>query len=393
MKQIAIVLLCWSAVFSAQAQQLVHPAPSKEAAALKAYMEDVYGRQIISGQYWDTWCYWVKNQTGRTPAILGLDFMDYTPRRRQEGANPTDTEKAIDWFNNKKGIVTFSWHWDAPTDIYDAAYRQECQGTTGGDARWYKAFYSCATYFDVNAAVNSPGSTRYNLLIRDIDIVAAELKKLQAANVPVLWRPLHEASGGWFWWGARGATPCKQLWRLMYDRLVNYHGLNNLIWVWNSYGYEHGNPSDWYPGDNYVDIIAYDYPRSTSWNEYQTVHGNSGKLFGLAEVEGLPDPNNLGQAGWSYFVTWGDFVQNSNSLDYVRRVYTDPKVVTLENLPDIRNYLGSVNTANLALNKSVSVSSTEAGSANVAARAVDGRAATRWSSAYADPQWISVDLG
>jgi hypothetical protein len=385
----AALCLIWQS-WQTQAQSLVNPNATKEAKALKAYMDDTYGKQIISGQYWDTWAEYVKTNTGRTPAILGLDFMDYTPRRRQEGANPSDIEKAIDWTNNRNGIVTFSWHWDAPTDIYDVDYRAECAGTTGGDARWWKAFYSCATYFDLNSVLNSPGSAKYNMIIRDIDIVAEELKKLQAAGVPVLWRPLHEASGQWFWWGARGPGPCKRLWALMYDRLTNHHQLNNLIWVWNCYGNQYGNPNEWFPGYNMVDIIAYDYPRSTSWSEYNTIHGGRGKLFGLAEVGGIPDPNNFSSARWSYFVTWSDFIRNNNSVDYIRRVYNDPRVVTLESLPNWKDF-GFEN--NLAVNKPITVSSTEAAFGNVAANANDGYGNTRWSSAYSDPQWIQIDLG
>ena len=42
-------------------------------------------------------------------------------------------------------------------------------------------------------------------------------------DVPVLWRPLHEASGGWFWWGAKGPEPFKQLWELMFQRFTQVH--------------------------------------------------------------------------------------------------------------------------------------------------------------------------
>lgn len=55
--------------------------------------------------------------------------------------------------------------------------------------------------------------------------------------------------GAWFWWGAQGAEVYKQLWRFMYDRLVNYHKLNNLIWVWTS----QVGDDIWYPGDDVVD--------------------------------------------------------------------------------------------------------------------------------------------
>ena len=51
-------------------------------------------------------------------------------------------------------------------------------------------------------------------------------------------------------------TPCKTLWRLMFDRLVNYHGLNNLIWVWTTSASD--DAATWYPGDDYVDILGMD---------------------------------------------------------------------------------------------------------------------------------------
>lgn len=65
-------------------------------------------------------------------------------------------------------------------------------------------------------------------MIEDIDVIASELKII-GSNVPVLWKPLHEATGGWFWWSAQGSQARKQLWDLMYNRLVNIHELNNLI--------------------------------------------------------------------------------------------------------------------------------------------------------------------
>ncbi|MCD1259323.1 discoidin domain-containing protein [Paenibacillus athensensis] len=358
---------------------LVTPGASNEALSLISYMADVYGKKTISGQYGSDWADWVKSKTGKTPAILGLDFMDITPVRIQNGANSQDANKGIDWYNNKKGIVTISWHWDAPKNV------------TG---EWYKAFYTNATSFDVNYAMNNPSSQDYQLLVRDIDLAAEQLKKLQAAGVPVLWRPLHEAEGGWFWWGAKGPEACKKLWKLMFDRFQNVHHLNNLIWVWNSYDY--GNSANWYPGDNYVDIISYDYPTDfQTWNNYQRIFPNKLKMFGVAENSQLPNPDNFNSQPWSYFVTWVDFVKNNNSEDYVRKVYNDARTVTLESLPDLKNYpRGTDNppSANLALNHTATASSTD-DAARGAANAFDGNPSTRWSSAYNDPQWVSVDLG
>ena len=95
--------------------------------------------------------------------------------------------------------------------------------------------------------MNGEDEEGYELLMKDIDAIAQQLLILQEADVPILWRPLHEASGGWFWWGASGAEAYKQLYILLYDKLTNEYGLNNLIWLWN------GQDADWYPGDEYVD--------------------------------------------------------------------------------------------------------------------------------------------
>ncbi|GAA0397968.1 hypothetical protein Acor_35030 [Acrocarpospora corrugata] len=62
------------------------------------------------------------------------------------------------------------------------------------------------------------------------------------------------------------------------------------------------------------------------------------------------------------------------------------------------NVYGTPGTTNptpglLSRNRPTTTSSVETGSAHVGANAVDGNTATRWGSAYADPQWISVDLG
>jgi mannan endo-1,4-beta-mannosidase len=74
---------------------------------------------------------------------------------------------------------------------------------------------------------------------------------LQKTGDAFFWRPLHKASGSWFWWGAKGPEFCKKLYLLMYDRMVNHHGLKNLIWVWTSQQDDY----DWYPGDDVVEMI------------------------------------------------------------------------------------------------------------------------------------------
>lgn len=203
---------------------------------------------------------------------------------------------------------------------------------------WWKGFYTYGTTFNLTAALADTNSTNYALLLSDMDTIAKQLLRLQAANIPILWRPLHEADGGWFWWGAYGPESCKTLYRLMYTRFTQFHGLRNLIWVWNSV-----TPS-WYPGSDVVDILGYDsYPPIGDHGavsvQYQQLIalGNDEKMVTLPEVGNLPDPANLKayHADWSYFVVWnGEFIESEtyNSLEFKKMVYEDPTVLKLGGL-------------------------------------------------------------
>jgi mannan endo-1,4-beta-mannosidase len=202
---------------------------------------------------------------------------------------------------------------------------------------WYRGFYTDSTKFDLQKAIDNPNSKDYALLLSDIDAIAIQLKKMSDANVPVLWRPLHEAEGGWFWWGAKGPGPFKKLWRLMYDRLTNYHHLHNLIWVDCS-----GTNPDWYPGDKYVDIIGIDaYPsdehdtQTESWKTLLAEYGGR-KPLALTEYGGVPDVPDMRKIGvdWLYFVSWtNDLGPKKNGLEWDKRIYTWPTVINEDRLP------------------------------------------------------------
>jgi hypothetical protein len=450
-------------------QPLVNPNATQQAQDLKAFLDSIQGKKIISGQAFEDvsedWLTIISNASGgQQPAILSLDFMNCSPLRVSMGTDPdATTDMGIDWVKNHGGLLEMHWHWDAPRLV------------TGN---LWQAFYTVNTSFDVAAAMNDTSSEDYHLLQRDIDIVSERLLRMQDSGVALLWRPLHEAEGKWFWWGAKTGDACKALYRMMYDRMVNYHGINNLIWVWNSYGTTKEN---WYPGDDVVDIIAWDYPDYTqstgSWSQYQGLFGNKGKQFAIGEDGKLFNPALFSQQPWLYFITWAYMIKDpsqpngKNTPEWINAVYNDPKVLTLDDLlpgpkakagssqllfdldgngtemaqldgsysntdtgtiisyvwtennieiangvsPLVSLALGvhaitltittslsesasaqviiTVKAPSVSLMKSNTVSSTEANLGNVAANAVDGDPATRWSSLYADPQWYQVDLG
>lgn len=290
--------------------------------ALFARLRKSYGKLTLSGQYDEKDNDHVERITGSLPAVFGGDLMDHSPSRLEHGANPKGTTES--WIRRAKAgqIVTLSWHWNAPRGLIDKEIT-DAQGNKV-DARWYKGFYTNATTFDAAQALAHPESEDYRAMLRDLDAIAVELKKLERAGVPVLWRPYHEAEGGWFWWGAKGPETYKALWRLMFERFHRKHALHNLIWV------HTGMKPDWYPGDAYVDVVGVDlYPsdrrdaQSGTWEALLRAFDGK-KLLALTEVGGVPDVDRMFRFGvrWSYFVSWsGSLGATSVKDDELRRLY------------------------------------------------------------------------
>ncbi|GAB2526078.1 glycosyl hydrolase [Spirosoma aerophilum] len=313
-------------------QTLVDAQATSSTKGLFSYLVDQYGSKVISGQQDDV--AYILEKTGKEPAIGSFDLIDYSPSRVQFGATPQrSSEDIIKWARKGegRGIISLMWHWNAPTDLINQA----------PDKLWWRGFYTEATTFDIAAVLADKQSERYQFILRDIDAIAVQLKKFQAADVPVLWRPLHEASGAWFWWGAKGAGPLKELWRILYDRLTNYHQLHNLIWVYTA---TDTFKTDWYPGNQYVDIVGMDIyadptaNMSGSWASAQA-QLNGKKLVTLSETGNLPSPDKIRGFGtwWSWFAVWtgADYIKKQ-PVDQLKAVFTDTDVITRDELPDWR---------------------------------------------------------
>lgn len=204
---------------------LSNPDAGECARRLMSYLADQYGTNFISGQYCDGGLYGhemacIFKATGKFPAMVGLDMMEYSPSRVANG------------------------------------------------------------------------SEGKSILLSDMDAVAKELQTLRDAKVPILWRPLHEASGGWFWWGDCSPDSYCKLYRLMYEKFTKEYELDNLIWVWN------GQSGQWYPGDDVVDLVGEDiyagnHVYSSQINKYMEVeeYTDTRKMVVLSENGCLFDPD------------------------------------------------------------------------------------------------------
>lgn len=309
---------------------------------LYSFLKDSYGKYVITGQQCDGGINGnefkaIKNLTGDYPALLGLDMMDYTPSRTALGASSSAVEKAIE-FANKGGIVTFCWHWNAPTEYLNS--------TANSPDGWWGGFYTQSSKFDIAKVMNGQDAKGKKLLDRDIKEIAKQLKRLEKAGVPVIWRPLHEGSGGWFWWGTKGSDAYKKLWKYLYKELTNTYGCNNLIWVYN------GQSADWYPGDEYVDIVGEDiYPGNHVYDPQvsrfrQAInYGSKTKITALTENGCIFDIDSAVSinALWSWFMTWGgEFTVNGSNYSekyteksVIKKMYASKYSLTLGSLPKI----------------------------------------------------------
>lgn len=188
-----------------------------------------------------------------------------------------------------------------------------------------------------------PGQKLHALFTGYLDLVCDYFDALGKKGLAALWRPFHENTGGWFWWGCNTCTPEEfiALWRYTWHYMREERGVHNIIWAY-SPGSEPKTKEAFlerYPGDEYVDMVGFDmyqqYPAQAHsfWEEFEAqcalvssfAHEHS-KLFAVTET-GISHPNNKAllekdneekdwyikvfdiakKYGASYFLLWANF--------------------------------------------------------------------------------------
>lgn len=303
-------------------RRLSNPNASAAAATLYAYLWSQYGQHTLTGQQEQNFAPagprleldYIERHTGELPAILGLDYIEPTD---QVGVN----SRAAAWYR-AGGIVSICWHWGAP-DI----------GT---------GYENSKKAFDIGKAL-TPGTRQNRLMRAQMAHVGDLLTELRDQNIPVLWRPFHEFSGDWFWWGKCGPEAFKALWRLMYDYYSRERRLDNLIWVLGWAG-QNVDPV-YYPGRETVDIAGADLyvdhhgSLAPMFREVQRIVGDSVPIC-LHENGPIPDPVLLEpDADWLWFMTWHTrwlTDPSQNGPEQLREYYASERYVTRDELPSLR---------------------------------------------------------
>lgn len=316
---------------------LLDPAATKETVNLWNYLKSIYGQKMLTGCWTETQFGGnakVVSCTGEAPAIWGQDMNSWY-------SNRTEFNWINTWNQNIAGfktaysrgqILQLNWHWQMPSSKVNGVYTRDAWGKNSAGISQMMTTQQWAD-------IVTPGTALYDAMIEDIDYhVVNFLKKIVDKNgnpIPIIFRPLHEIDGGWFWWTCTtDPTKTAKLYKILQDRIINFHGCHNLIWVYNPGVICNGGSwppyqtselarrRAFYPGDAFCDITGidlYDFDpavRGTynstgktyrdAWNVMKAIAPS--KMIALCESEGLPNPvqcfTDPDYAPWLYCLPW-----------------------------------------------------------------------------------------
>ena len=254
----------------------------------------------------------IKDVVGDYPALYGWDIagLEKDDANNIDGIPFTKMKQYITDANERGGISTISWHFDNPATRKSA---------------WDNTPNAVKTIL--------PGGENHQKFTSWLDKAAnffLSLKDKKGKNIPVLFRPYHELSGGWFWWGKGNCTPeeFKTAWKFTFEYLQK-KGVHNLIYVYNTASFS--SKDDFlanYPGDDFTDVLSFDAYQNNNDKEgmkfidevqsqlkiLNEIGLEKHKLIAVAEAgyEAVPDPKwwtgtfskAIGDYKISYVLLW-----------------------------------------------------------------------------------------
>lgn len=271
----------------------------------------------------------VVEMSGERPAMMGTELMfamAYPPYESY-------LTRGIEQHMAAGGVVTMAWHWRNPLEVCVRGEIYECSKTPMSDEDLAKML--------------TPGTRENALMNADLDSIAGTFKRMAKRGIVILWRPLHEMNGDWFWWGQKKRYP--ELWDAMFDRLVNHNGVKNLIWVWGPDKASKGDVAAYFPKRFKPDFIGADvYADRQDHPEFLAAQTAYTKLtnapFAFAEVGIPPSEAIVADTKPAWILLWGgDFLngdwshdkpcKNCNRPEDVAAFFKRPNIVNLEDLP------------------------------------------------------------
>jgi mannan endo-1,4-beta-mannosidase len=208
-----------------------------------------------------------KDITGDNPAFQESDFMWHI-KDSLKTADCNASKKAF-----KRGaVVGYCWHMRGMNS--HSFYAKK-------DNEWSDDKELARKIVSGLPRENNP---ELNWLLTQYDKVVIPV--LKDFNFPIIFRPWHEMNGDWFWWGSRNITPQEyiKLYRITVDYLRS-QGIKNVLYAWSP---DTRADFDYYPGDDYVDILGLDIyePGIYDYKPMSMVLNEVGKLTDYAADHG-----------------------------------------------------------------------------------------------------------
>jgi len=324
--------------------ELSDPQASENARKLMNFLCENYGKYVLSGQYTDSDqnadLHRICELTGKYPAVRFGEMRSYsgnTPESQKNMINACQNWSALG------GIVGLSWYWDAPSGISDIwaentdfSLSEAIPDSTLADENLnYQIDAAMLSEAEIQTALeNNEISPECAAILHDIDQISEAIAVLADQDIPVLWRPLPEAGGGWYWWGADGAQSYRWLWDVLYRRMTEYHGLHNLIWLWNG-------QNESFLVNQYdlavMDIFTDENQKFGSrYEEFVSLYRitKHKKILAVSEAGTLPDMNLMfrDHTLWSFVTLWNGEYLEQISEQTLRDFYCSEKVLTLDEI-------------------------------------------------------------
>lgn len=199
----------------------------------------------------------VKEVCGDYPAVFGFDLgkIELESSTNIDGVSFDRMREEIIEHHMRGGIITLSWHaWNPVT----------------GENSW-DASGNAVSQILPKGSLNN----KFNKWLNSVAIFINSLKTPKGKAIPVIFRPWHEMSGSWFWWGSKSCTPeeYKNLYKYTYNYMQS-QGCTNIVWAYSPNLCDNDETEEnylkYYPGNDYIDLIGIDvYQFSADNTVYQ----------------------------------------------------------------------------------------------------------------------------
>lgn len=238
---------------------------TRETVNLFRSLYDLQNKGVMYGHqddlmYGSTWWYVpersdTKDFTGDYPAVAGFELghLELGNERSLDSVSFVQIAEQVRAHYKRGGVITISWHPDNPLTMQDPAAKSSRQGGTAWDV----------SSKEVVASILPGGANHglFNNWLERLAVFFIGLKDDDGTPIPFIFRPYHEHSGSFFWWGTDICTDKQysDLWRYTVSYLRDKKKIHNILYAYNTdrvtsmEQYMRG-----YPGDDIIDMLSLD---------------------------------------------------------------------------------------------------------------------------------------